>query len=803
MPLYRTFTYRADSPLAELAQIGRRVLVPFGNRRVTGYVLGPGRWHDPGETKRVLDVLDSQPLFPPEMIAFFRWVADYYVYPIGNVIRQALPAGLVVGDIMVFSITGTGRAALASGCATAVEALVLDQLQQQPCSLAMLTRRIDGCVPHGLVYAMARRHWIQGQLRLKRGKPAGRQQTWVKLTEHAQARLECADAIKLSAKQRAIVDALRQDQPQPVAELKTVAATAGAMARRLASDGWVELFERRVFQDPFGDPIAPDTPPRLTDDQQQVADAIYARIGKGFYPFLLAGVTGSGKTEVYMQAAAAVLAQHNHVLVLVPEIALISQMERRFRARFGECIAVLHSGLTAAERHGQWMRIAQGEARIAIGARSAIFAPFDRLGLIVVDEEHDASYKQDGKLHYHARDLALVRARQLGAVALLGSATPSVQSGFNCRNHKLHELNLRQRVAQRPMPTVEVIDLRQAPLARGVYHVFTPRLRQTMRQTLARGEQVLLFVNRRGFASYALCRACGQPLTCSRCDVSLTLHRKRNAFRCHYCGFTLSAATCCRHCGSDRIRPLGYGTESVAEAVAALFPDARVARMDADTTRKKGALLRMLTGLRRHEIDVLIGTQMVAKGHDFHRITLVGILCADQTLDFPDFRAGERTFQLLAQVAGRAGRGDLPGQVILQTYNPDHFTIQAAIAQDVDRFFTQEIGFRQCLGYPPFMRLALLKIDGKAAAAVSELANQIGQTCRQICASGAPAVEVMGPIEAPLARLNDRHRWQLFLKSDRSSALHQVLRHLIDTQEWMFRQRGVRVIIDVDPVFMM
>jgi len=493
-------------------------------------------------------------------------------------------------------------------------------------------------------------------------------------------------------------------------------------------------------------------------------------------------------------------------LVLVPEIALITQMERRFRARFGDCVSVLHSALSAGERYDQWSRIIQGEATIAIGARSAIFAPFSNIGVIIVDEEHDASYKQEGSLHYNARDLATVRAKQNECVAILGSATPSIQSYYNVTTKKFTELTLETRVEQRPMPDISIVDLRQTRDMRGIRRFITTELQQAMKMSLERGEQILLFLNRRGYASFPVCGACGQPMRCKHCDISLTLHQKANAYRCHYCGFSRAATSKCEFCGSAKIRRLGLGTEKLEAVVTSIFPKARIVRMDSDTTKRKGSILKLLKGLKNKTTDILVGTQMVAKGHDFPNITLVGIICADLSLSFPDFRAGERTFQLLAQVAGRAGRGDRPGRVVLQTYNPDHFSIAAARQQDFIAFYRQEIGFRKALDYPPYSRMIQLKISGKDPQETESHARLLGDQCRLLKANHSAdyqSVVIMGPIEASLTRIAGRYRWQVLLKGLNAKALHQFINQLVSENPTVFARQTVQVAIDVDPLFMM
>jgi primosomal protein N' (replication factor Y) len=443
---------------------------------------------------------------------------------------------------------------------------------------------------------------------------------------------------------------------------------------------------------------------------------------------------------------------------------------------------------------------------VAIGARSAIYAPLDNLGVIIVDEEHDSSYKQEGTLRYNARDLAVVRAKMNNCIVILGSATPSMQSYYNVITKKFTELTLTKRVEQRQLPEIQVVDLRQTRDARGIQRFLTTELYSAMKETLERGEQVLIFLNRRGYASFPVCASCGQPMRCKHCDISLTLHQRSNAYRCHYCGYSRAAASSCGICGSTKIKLLGFGTEKLEEILTSLFKQARIARMDRDTTTRKGSIIKLLKGLNDKTIDILIGTQMVAKGHDFPTITLVGIICADLSLSFPDFRSGERTFQLLAQVAGRAGRGERPGKVILQTYNPEHFCISAARNQDFNSFYQQEISFRKALAYPPFSRMIQLKISGKDPRETEKHAHVLGDSC-QLLKSNQTAhyqsVEIMGPIESSLAKIAQRYRWQILLKSANAGALHQFINQLMAECHNAFTHRRVQVGIDVDPVFLM
>ena len=797
LPVRGTFTYRVEGAAEAARLTGRRVLVPFGPRRATGYVLGPGAPVEGRALKTVLRVLGDGPVFPPAMIPLFRWTADYYHHPIGEVIQTALPGGLTLTDAAELHPTDAGRAALAEGTLREPERRVLEALADRPRTERALRRETG--TDFKATAALERRGLLRRQAMLRGGSAKSRLERWVR----ANAPSDAADG--LSPKKQAVLAALQCAGGISVRELAARIPNAAAHLPRLRAAGLIEVFERAAYRDPFGEAILPDAPPQPTADQERVIAAVCASVGAGFRTFVLHGVTGSGKTEVYLRVAARALAEGRSVLVLVPEIALISQMERRFRARFGDCVAILHSGLSEGERFDQWGRILRGEVRIAIGARSAVFAPFTELSLIVVDEEHDGSYKQDGGLHYNARDLALVRARQLGAVALLGSATPSLQALHAVRAGKYGELRLPTRVQDRPLPEVRVVDLRSCRDLRGPGRFISAELNRAMAETLGRREQVLLFLNRRGYASFPVCAACGRALRCRHCDISLTMHQAMNAYVCHYCGDSRPLTAVCDGCGSAKIKKLGLGTEKVEAAVRALFPDARVARMDRDTTRRKGEIVSILKALHARTVDVLVGTQMVAKGHDFPDITLVGIICADLSLSFPDFRAGERTFQLLAQVAGRAGRGDRPGQVVLQTYSPEHFGIRAARDQDVDAFYEQEIGYRRALGYPPFARLAQLRIADRDRAQARAAAADLAERCRAIAAGQSPrgAFEVLGPIEAALSRIAGMYRWQILLKSPGSGALHRVLDTLLASSPQIFSSPSPRVVLDVDPFHFM
>ncbi|MGH7899001.1 MAG: replication restart helicase PriA, partial [Candidatus Binatia bacterium] len=529
-----------------------------------------------------------------------------------------------------------------------------------------------------------------------------------------------------------------------------------------------------------------------------------ARSDRGFAAFLLHGVTGSGKTEVYLRAAAEVLAAGRGVLIVVPEIALTHDLVGQVCARFGGTVAVLHSGLSDSERFDEWRRLARREARVAVGVRSAVFAPVPHLGLLIVDEEHDGAYKQEDGLRYNARDLAVVRARNAGCPVVLGSATPSIESHYNAEIGRYRLLELRERIENRPLPLVEVIDLK-SERAEGEAAIFAPRLRDALIANFASGGQTLLFLNRRGFAHYLQCTLCGHVIGCPNCSVTLTFHLGRRRLCCHHCDYQLRAPELCPECTSPRLRDFGIGTEQVEAVVRTLVPRARVARMDRDTTARKGSGAKLLADWRSGRIDVLIGTQMVTKGHDVPGVTLVGVVAPDQALNFPDFRAAERTFQMLTQVAGRAGRGDQRGAVLVQTYRPTHYAIRFAIEHDFLGFAAAELGFRQGLGYPPFARLAHLRFDGPDAARVERRARELTGRLRAENARRPRLRQaaILGPAPAPLERLRNRFRWQVLVKGRDPKILQSLLRPVIADLVSEVRSSGVRAAVDVDPYGML
>ncbi len=802
-----------------------RVLVPMGRRLVTGYVLdhlSPDP-DVPYEIKPIARLLDPEPLVPENLIPFCRWVAEYYHHPIGDVLRTALPAGLTTRNTLEIILTDRGREVLG---------VPDDSESELPWLRELLTRgrlsdtsirshainKDTGC-------KRILRQWEEKGLVIRRpgirqDGVRGRRETVVigmgmvdgKPEEKALSRWRSAlvkDHTDLKKSELRTLDlylacCLRLgslEVPRP--EMTRVYSGAGKGVHSLVARGIFALEERRVYRDPFG--RVPDylpKPEHLTPEQEQVLARLEPVLtDKIFQTFLLHGVTGCGKTEVYLQSATRVLDAGADVLVLVPEIALASQMEAQFHARFKGLLAVLHSGLSAGERFDQWQRIRQGTARVVLGARSAVFAPLRNPGLIIVDEEHEPAYKQEDNLRYHGRDLAVMRGKMADCPVLLGSATPSVTSYHHARKGKYILLTMKNRVQDQELPRVEVIDLASVQRSRPDLF-FSDRLIQALRENLEKRQQSLLFVNRRGFSSFMLCQDCGQILQCRHCRVSLTMHRAPQKLVCHYCGYTLRPDVICPSCGAGKLIGLGLGSERIEQEVLQLLPHARVARLDSDTAGSGGRkkYLSILQAVRNREIDILVGTQMIAKGLHFPGMTLVGVVWADSGLGMPDFRAPERTFQLLAQVTGRAGRGEYPGHVIIQTHQPAHYAIECARTHDYDGFFNQELLLRRELGYPPFARLVNIRLSGRSDGRVQQAARTIATFLRQ-CLAGDD-VELLGPAPAPLAKLRDRYRWQMLLRSHHPALLHKLCCQLLKEQSSLC-PATIRLGLDVDPENMM
>ncbi len=799
LPVRGTYIYKVPDHLMDCAIPGMRALVPFGRRRVTGYILSKRNDSKGYQAKFILDILDDEPMFTISMIPFFIWASDYYIHPIGEVIKSALPVGLNTRDISTIIPTDKGIKYLQDGILSPGEAAVMNRLMKnKSMAVKTLIKNSENPGINTLIAKMHKKGLIHITNKLKHDMTRMKKEKFI-------IYINAAIPSGLSAKRLLILDIVQKKKEISLNKLKEEVPSAPRLTKILQEMGLIKIIEKQVFRDPFGDPVEPDTPPELTEEQRKVVSTIIKKMGEGFQTCLLSGVTGSGKTEVYMRIVAEVNNRGKSAIMLVPEISLISQTERRFRARFGNTIAVIHSGLSKGELFDQWKRILNKEVSIVIGARSSIFAPLHNLGLIIVDEEHDTSYKQETGFKYNARDLAVVRAQLEKIPVILGSATPSVQSYYNACQGKFYELKLEKRINKHPLPDITLVDLKKYKDFRGKEKIITPELSKEIIHCLDNGNQALIFLNRRGFATFPVCESCGEPIKCKFCDITMTLHRDTGRFKCHLCGSSMPYGIKCPSCGSAKLRALGFGTEKIESLLQTMFPDARIARLDQDTVSRKGEIVKILKRIRHRTVDIVVGTQMLAKGHDFPFITLVGIICADMSLNFPDFRSGERTFQLLAQVAGRAGRGETPGKVIMQTYTPDHFSIISSMNQDFVEFYNQEIPFRKALSYPPFSRIIQLRLSGKDKEKVKQRSLLVGDICRSFIERKEEAplpVQILGPIEAGIPKIASRYRWQILLKSKFHFYLNKVVKTLLCDKK-VFAGNDVKLEIDVDPYFMM
>ncbi len=800
LPVFQVYSYALSAGM-EVAP-GGRVLVPCGRRRVTGVVLACGERQPESRVPRwVLEVVDAEPVLSASLLEVVLRAAHAAVCPPGVALAAALPPGTAPRPGRRVVLEPAGRQALERGEARGTLGQVLWSLGRAALPEATLRQRFPAAV--GVLARLERIGWIRREISTEPPRVRVKTEKVYRLAPGLDLVAARSDLTR-APRRRALLEALRSGA-RPLRLTPPL--------RALLAAGLVVAEEREVQRGSMPLPLhEAQGPPELTSPQREavarICDALHCRREAGF---LLYGITGSGKTEVYLRATKQTLAAGRTVIVLVPEISLTHQVVDRFRARFGDRVAVLHSGLSAGERFDQWRRIRDGSYPIAIGARSAIFAPLEQLGLIVIDEEHDPAYKSEEGFRYHARDVAELRARASGCPWVLGSATPDVCTSYRAERGEIERLILPERIARRPLPTVELVDMHDAPRPRGRLLLLSRALRTALAETLAAGQQAVLFLNRRGFATMAYCFACGFALRCKHCDISLVYHasegeRRRDAveegeLRCHYCGYREVPSLTCPSCESPEGALLGFGTERLEEEVAAMFPHARVGRLDRDTSAHKGAQRRILTAFHQGELDVLVGTQMVAKGHDIPGVTLVGVVAADLGLHFPDFRASERTFQLLTQVAGRAGRGDEPGRVVVQTFLPEHYAIALARTHDYPSFYREELRRRQTHGYPPFRSAAQVVVQGRDAAKVERAAVGLAQLARSTPLPEAPAstLELLGPAPAPVARVRDRYRWQLLLLDEREN-LRAVARELLRLSR---RFRGVRVRVDVNPLQML
>ena len=802
------------------------MLVPLGARTVTGWVIGGDAGTGelpPQDIKDIVEVVDARAFVPAEVVQLALWTAEYYACGPGEALAAAMPPGVSMTSARSVSLTRMGTDALARGALTGPRRALLEQLADgtrcrvdalvmpegrkrgdRPATRTAVRRRsvnriVDALLEEGFVDVAST---VAGQA------SAFKTRRVVRLTDHGQevsasAAAEMPLTIRLGARQRAALDVLRGSADGIDAAALAARGIAAGIVGRLVQHGLVSVQRTRVERGPFagvhageGQPVpgGGETPVRhLTEEQRRALDLLNERVTSGgFHVALVHGVTGSGKTELYLRLARRVQEDGRRVLVLVPEIALTPTLGQSFRELFGERVAIQHSGLPDGERHDQWHRIRDERVDVVVGTRSAVFAPVEALGLVVVDEEHDTSYKQEESPRYNGRDVAIVRAQRAGALVVLGSATPSLESYENARRGRYELIRLERRVQDRPLASVRIVDMREEYAAKGPDVVLSDALRRALVERIDRGEQALVLLNRRGFAVAMLCRQCGETLECPNCSVSLTVHRAAGRAQCHYCNHSAEISQRCDQCGGAYLEHVGFGTERVEGEIRLACPAARVARLDRDTVRRRGAASALLAQFGRGAIDVLVGTQMIAKGHDFPNVTLVGVISADVGLGLADFRAAERTFQLLTQVAGRAGRGDRPGETIVQTLCPDHYSVRHACRQDYGAFFEEEIQFRRAMRYPP--EVALVNTIIRAPSLHQAMHDAAGLAAH--LRGHSTAFRTLGPAPAPIGRLKGEHRVQLFTKGAGRRVMRQSLQAALAARPELRR----RVTVDVDPV---
>jgi primosomal protein N' (replication factor Y) len=805
LPLRQTFTYRLPVGLQETVKLGARLLVPFGKRQLTGYavalhtLISPELEIEEETIKDVLELLDAEPLLTAEILRLTQWSADYYAASWGEMLKASLPAGINASVEQIYTATANGR----------------DELLKISSAKTLKTQILQYLIEHG--------ETASRELTVKFGESAAKRAlreltkagwasvfhrtltTQVKPKRRKAVRLSAPESHKpnqkpfTGAQSKIIETILEADGEILFSDLIELTETSASAINTLEKRGVLEIFVQEVRRDPLAKVALPELLNlTLTEAQTAMLAEINHALDAGKYQaFLLHGVTGSGKTEIYIRAMQTALDKGKSSLMLVPEIALTPVFSRRLRAVFGDAVAILHSNLSVGERFDEWRRIKRGAAQIVIGTRSAVFAPLQNIGLIIVDEEHDSSYRQHESPFYHGRDAAIVRANFANAVVVLGSATPALETFHNAHNGKYQYLTLPNRVGNRPLATAELVDMREVFKFEGKDTIFSPALLEAIEETHSKGEQSIILLNRRGFSQFVLCRSCGETIRCRNCDITLTFHRREGKLVCHYCNHREKTPHKCPSCEGKFLYFMGEGTEQIEDILKRKFSELRIARIDRDTTGRRKMFEETLMQFSRGEIDMLVGTQMLAKGHDFPNVTLVGVISVDAGLALPDFRAAERTFQLLTQVAGRAGRGELTGRVLIQTFYPEHYALKHAKTQNYDDFYAEEIRFRQNLNYPPFVALAAISIKhGNYDYAFDNA--QILRECLQKMNAEKNCI-ILGPAPAPLARLKGEHRLQILVKARNRAKLRETLDFALHAAEEKFCDLKI-INVEIDPV---
>ncbi|CAK6472253.1 primosomal protein N' [Peribacillus simplex] len=787
----REFDYRIPEKWNQVIKPGMRVIVPFGPRMVQGFVTGLKAKSDFAKLRFIKEPMDLEPILNDELLQLGDWLTNEAMCFKISALQAMLPAAMKAKYEKVIKV-------------------VDDKKDQLPPSIQNLFGKNDSLswkdVIEGENASLVQKEMQNGNLELEYNVKNRLNKKTVRVIKSLLSPMELkemASAISSHAKkqQELLHYFIEHQEPIPLKDLLELMNTSSGTVKSLVSKGALAEMDQEIYRDPYENRVFEKSIPfTLTAEQTAALKPIQEKIHHDEHDvFLLYGVTGSGKTEVYLQAIASVIEKGKEAIMLVPEISLTPQTVKRFKERFGEQVAVMHSGLSVGEKYDEWRKIHRKEVKVVVGARSAVFAPFENLGLVIIDEEHESSYKQEETPRYHARDVAIERAKSYGCPVILGSATPTLESFARAKKNVYKLLTLSQRMNKNALPAVDIVDMREE-LRTGNRSMFSELLFTKLKDRLDKGEQTVLMLNKRGHSSFVMCRSCGLVINCPNCDISLTYHRFNDIMKCHYCGFEEGMPSVCPECESEHIRFFGTGTQKVEEELAKILPEARVIRMDVDTTSKKGSHERLLNAFGEGKADILLGTQMIAKGLDFPNITLVGVLSADTMLHLPDFRSSEKTFQLLTQVSGRAGRHQLPGEVVIQTYTPEHYSIELSALQDYDAFYEREMYLRRQSHYPPYYYVVLITVSHedlmKTVSVTEKITNYLGSRLNRDSV-------VLGPVASPISRINNRYRYQCLIKYKREPDLNQHLRTLLEHYQKETAQNHLQISIDLNPQIMM
>jgi primosomal protein N' (replication factor Y) (superfamily II helicase) len=792
MSIDRMFDYRIPERFLHVVKEGMRVIVPFGPRKVMGFVVAvtDDSSISNNKLKDIVDVMDLSPVLTEELIKLGEWLSDTTLSFRISALQVMLPQILKAKYEKELWLL----------CEE--DMLPRELIELFAGRVVVSFKEIE---ERGISYTIIQKAMNDGLVEVKyivKSKETKKQVAWIQPLDSWKLEEALVDVSSQAKKQRTIIDFfLEHPAPIILKQLLNTLQVTRSTVNVLVEKGLLEIVHKEIYRDPYMDRSFERTSPLpLTEEQRNALEPVLHSINSLEHDvFLLHGVTGSGKTEVYLQSIQGVIDKGQEAIVLVPEISLTPQMVKRFKQRFGSMVAVMHSGLSAGEKYDEWRKIQRGEVQVVVGARSAIFAPFRNLGIIIIDEEHETSYKQDDQPRYHARDVAIFRGKYYNCPVVLGSATPTLESFARAQKGVYKLLTMAKRMNDQSMPEVEIVDMR-GELHAGNRSMFSTTLQDKIRDRLEKQEQVVLFLNRRGYSTFVLCRDCGHTIDCPHCDISLTYHRKQESLKCHYCSYEIRMPKECPECTSDTIRFFGTGTQKVEEALQQTFPEARVIRMDVDTTRRKGAHENLLNKFGERKADILLGTQMIAKGLDFENVTLVGVLAADSLLHIPDFRAAEKTFQLLTQVSGRAGRHHLPGEVVIQSYTPDHYSVELASQYDYDSFYKHEMHIRRTFKYPPYYFMALITISHTNHPLVIQTAQKIAKL---IGKNSAVDTQILGPSPSPLSRIKNRYRYQCLIKYRNEPNLYENMKYMMSQFETEIQQNNLQISIDFQPYQMM